>query len=92
LWRRSIRIEPVAPTFNVNEKGKLKMVKKTVLGTTVIALVLGLSACGGNDTQTTVKTTETQGQQLLDLREAYDKGVITESEYKKTKNEILKQH
>jgi uncharacterized membrane protein len=53
---------------------------------------MGLSACGGNDTQTTVKTTETQGKQLLDLKEAYDKGVISESEYKKTKNEILKQN
>ena len=49
------------------------------------ALVLGLSGCGGNDTQTTVKTTETQGKQLLDLKEAYDKGVITENEYERTK-------
>ena len=48
--------------------------------------------CGGNDTQTTIKTTETQGKQLLDLKEAYDNGVISESEYKRTKNEILKQN
>jgi len=68
------------------------MIEKTVLLASVMALALGLSACGGNDTQTTVKTTETQGKQLLDLKEAYDKGVISESEYKKTKNEILKQH
>lgn len=50
-----------------------------------------LPGCGGNDTQTTIKTTETQGKQLLDLKEAFDKGVISESEYKRTKNEILKQ-
>jgi len=68
------------------------MIKKTVLLASVMALALGLSACGGSDTQTTVKTTETQGKQLLDLKEAYDKGVISESEYKKTKNEILKQN
>ena len=67
------------------------MLKKSVLIVAVIALTAGLAACGGNDTQTTVKTTETQGQQLLDLKEAYDKGVITESEYKRTKNEILHQ-
>jgi uncharacterized membrane protein len=67
------------------------MLKKSVLLVAVIALTAGLAACGGNDTQTTVKTTETQGQQLLDLKEAYDKGVITESEYKRTKNEILHQ-
>ena len=67
------------------------MLNKSVLLATVFALTAGLTACGGNDTQTTVKTTETQGQQLLDLKEAYDKGVITENEYKRTKNEILNQ-
>ncbi|MEZ5573474.1 MAG: SHOCT domain-containing protein [Halioglobus sp.] len=67
------------------------MLKKTVLSATALALVIGLSGCGGNDTQTTVKTTETQGKQLLDLKEAYDKGVISESEYNRTKNDILKQ-
>lgn len=67
------------------------MLKRAVSSATVVVLLLGLSGCGGNDTQTTVKTTETQGKQLLDLKEAYDKGVITESEYKRTKNEILDQ-
>jgi uncharacterized membrane protein len=61
---------------------------KALLGATVIAMVLSLSACGGSTT--TVKQTETQGQQLLDLKEAFDKGVITEKEYKKTKDKILK--
>ncbi|MCB1841882.1 MAG: SHOCT domain-containing protein, partial [Halioglobus sp.] len=35
--------------------------------------------------------TDTQGQQLLDLKEAYDKGVISEKEYKRAKSKILKQ-
>ena len=64
------------------------MLNKSILGAAVIAVVLGLSACGGSTT--TVKQTETQGQQLLDLKEAYDKGVITEKEYNKTKSQILK--
>ena len=68
------------------------MLKKTVPGVIAIALLMGLAGCGGNDTQTTVKTTETQGKQLLDLKEAYDRGVITESEYKRTKNRILNQN
>ncbi len=68
------------------------MLKKMSLSATVLALVVGLSGCGGNDTQTVVKTTETQGKQLLDLKAAYDQGVISESEYKRTKNEILKQN
>ncbi len=68
------------------------MMKKMVLLASVMTLVFGLTACGGNDTQTTVKTTETQGKQLLDLKEAYDKGVITQKEYERTKEEILEQN
>ena len=64
------------------------MLNKTILGATVIALALGLGACGGSTT--TVKQTETQGQQLMDLKEAYDSGVISEKEYEATKKKILK--
>ncbi|MEP4486620.1 MAG: SHOCT domain-containing protein [Halioglobus sp.] len=64
------------------------MSNKTLLAAVVVALSLGLTACGGSTT--TVKQTETQGQQLLDLQEAYDKGVITEKEYNSTKKKILK--
>ena len=68
------------------------MLKKTVLIAGVILALGTLHGCGGNDTQTTVQTTGTQGQQLLDLKKAYDEGVITEKEYHRTKNEILKQN
>jgi uncharacterized membrane protein len=63
------------------------MLNKTILGATVIALSLTLAACGSS---TTVKQTETQGQQLMDLKEAYDTGVISEKEYNNTKKKILK--
>ena len=57
----------------------------------IAVLTLGLSACGSStETKTVVQQKETQGQQLLDLKEAHDKGVITDSEYNRTKNEILK--
>lgn len=64
------------------------MFSKTLLGAAVVALSLGLAACGGSNT--TVQQTETQGQQLMDLKEAYDSGVITEREYNETKQKILK--
>ena len=64
------------------------MLNKTIIGAAMIAVVLSLSACGGSTT--TVKQTETQGQQLIDLKEAYDNGIITEKEYNKTKERILK--
>lgn len=66
--------------------------KKILMSATALVLMLSLAGCGGTDTQTTVKTTETQGKQLLDLKEAYDQGVITEKEYEKTKEEILDQN
>ena len=65
------------------------MLKKSVVAATLLAMTMGLSACGSS-TKTVVAQKETQGKQLLDLQEAYDKGVITESEYKKTKDKILK--
>lgn len=67
------------------------MMKKFVLSAAVVALTLGLGGCGGSDTRTTVQSKETQGKQLLDLKEAYDKGVITEKEYENTKEDILDQ-
>jgi hypothetical protein len=60
---------------------------KSILGATIIALALSVTACGSS---TTVKQTETQGQQLMDLKDAYDKGVITEKEYNSTKKKRLK--
>ncbi|MDH4042685.1 MAG: SHOCT domain-containing protein [Gammaproteobacteria bacterium] len=66
------------------------MFKKSILAASVIALTLGLSACGGGGATTKVDARGTQGQQLLDLKEAYDKGVINEKEYNKTKERILK--
>ena len=67
------------------------MLNKVVLSLSVFALVLGLTGCGGSDTKTTVHSRETQGKQLLDLKEAYDNGVITEKEYENTKDDILDQ-
>ena len=66
------------------------MCKKLIIASSILVLTMGLSACGGGSTTTKVETTGTQGQQLLDLKKALDQGVITESEYKRTKSKILK--
>ncbi|GAB5450998.1 MAG: hypothetical protein Hals2KO_13260 [Halioglobus sp.] len=66
------------------------MIKQTLIGAAIIALAINLTGCGSS-TKTTVQNTETQGQQLMDLKEAYDKGVISEKEYKRAKKEILDQ-
>jgi len=52
----------------------------------------GLWGCGGGggaEVQTTT-TTITAGQELIDLKAAYDKGVITKDQYETQKKKILK--
>ena len=66
------------------------MFKRLIIASSILAFSMGLSACGGGSTTTKVENTGTQGQQLLDLKKALDQGVITESEYKRTKKNILK--
>ena len=63
----------------------------------LIMIVLSLSSCGclsggkGGEAQVenTTRTT-TLGQELQDLDAAYQKGIITEKEYKKKKKQLLK--
>ncbi len=67
------------------------MLKKRL---TLIALstcfVLGLSGCGGGGAKVeAVSTTTTMGQELQDLEAAYQKGIITESEYNSGKKNIM---
>ena len=60
----------------------------------VMALVLATSVagCGGGgaktQTQTDIRTTTT-GQELMDLKKAYDSGAITEKEYERQRKKIL---
>jgi len=65
------------------------MFRTAIIVAGVVALTLGLSACGGGGATTKVEARGTQGQQLLDLKEAYDKGVITAEEYEDAKEKIL---
>jgi hypothetical protein len=49
-------------------------------------------ACSGGGARTEVRATSvTTGEQLTDLKKAYDQGVITQSEYEKKRREILAQ-
>lgn len=61
----------------------------------VIALATGIGGCcggGGSDVKTENKNiTTTLGTELQDLKDAYDRGIISEKEYKEAKEKILKQ-
>jgi uncharacterized membrane protein len=50
---------------------------------------VGFIGCGGGGAQVKAKQTTT-GQELIDLDKAYKEGIITEKEYKNSKDKILK--
>ncbi len=55
-------------------------------------LIVGITACGGGgaEVQSHVTTT-TVGQQLIDLKKAYDSGAMTQQEYEQQRKKILDQ-
>ena len=62
---------------------------RTLAAALVLSLAAApLAACGS--TSTTQVDTATTGQQLIDLKAAYDQGVISKSEYERKRKEILR--
>ena len=54
----------------------------------LVTLSLTLAGCGGGDTTVKAETTTT-GQELMDLKKAYEAGAISEREYEKQREKIL---
>ncbi|MFH0997560.1 MAG: SHOCT domain-containing protein [Pseudomonadota bacterium] len=65
------------------------------VGMVMLAMVGIGGCCGGGTTVkeevTTTTTTTTLGDELKALKDAYDKGIITEKEYNTSKEKIIKQ-
>lgn len=59
--------------------------------TGVLCLSFMLAGClslGGGDE--TIQQTTTTGQELIDLKAAFDKGIITERQYEQQKEKLLR--
>ena len=54
-----------------------------------LSMMLAVSACGSSS-ETRVQT-QTMGQQLIDLKRAYDAGIISKSEYEAKRKAVLRQ-
>ncbi len=70
------------------------MRKQIVIGLITMLLVcFTLTSCGGGGAKVESQvSTQTLGQQLIDLEKAYKEGVITEKEYKKAKEGLLEKY
>ncbi len=68
----------------------MKIFKATIL-VLLLGAALAFGGCGGGDTQVKASST-TMGQELQDLKKAFDEGIITEKEYNNAKKEILKKY
>ncbi len=56
----------------------------------MLCLSFLLAGCGGGGARSeTAITTKTKGQELIDLKEAYDKGAISQDEYEDLKSEVM---
>jgi hypothetical protein len=64
----------------------MSMKRSVALGVMLAALVL--AGCAVTETRTT-NARPTAGQELIDLKAALDKGVITQGEYDQKKAQIL---
>lgn len=64
---------------------------KRIAAAAAVASALILPGCGGGGASVqTTTTTVSLGQQLIDLKNARDKGSITQSEYNKMRDDIIK--
>lgn len=57
----------------------------------LLAASLGLTACGGGGANVTATST-TMGQELQDLEESREKGLLTDKEYDSARKAILKRY
>jgi hypothetical protein len=63
---------------------------RILLFASALLLALTLSGCGGDETVIKNVSQQSTGQQLLSLKEALDKGIITQDQYEQQKAVILK--
>jgi hypothetical protein len=56
-----------------------------------LTLGIGFIGCGGGGGAKVRARQSTTGQELIDIDKAYKDGLITEKEYKKSKEKILKE-
>ncbi len=67
----------------------MKYLSVLIVAGLIVIAGFNLTGCGGGGAEIKASST-TLGQELIDLQEAFDKGVITEEEFNKSKKRLLK--
>jgi hypothetical protein len=58
----------------------------------VMIVAMGVAGCGGGGAEVKTQSySTTLGQELKDLEEAYQKGILTEKQYKEAKEKLIEQ-
>jgi hypothetical protein len=66
-------------------------IRRVFIASVVLVFAIGLQGCGGGGATTETEiSTQTLGQELIDLKKAYDSGVITKREYEKARERLIK--
>ena len=68
---------------------------KRIFALFIVALIvvsMGITGCGRKQTTTVQSTNTTLGQELVDLQQAYEKGIINEKEYEDLKKQAMKKY
>ena len=58
----------------------------------ILSVGLTTTGCGRKATVTVETTNTTLGQELVDLQQAYEKGIITEKDFKDLKAKAIKKY
>lgn len=64
------------------------MLRKACLALICSVALVSLTACGGAEVKSEITTT-TKGQQLLDLKHAFDAGAMTKDEYERERLKVI---
>lgn len=67
----------------------MKNILSIAMALTAVTLLSGCAGAAFNKVSVTANRHITIGQELIDLKEAHDKGIISDTEYMQTKQEIL---
>jgi uncharacterized membrane protein len=79
----------ISVSIQIVQLGESMNAMKAIMAALGVVAALSISACSGDTDVRTHTNATTVGQELLDLKKAYDTGVITEDEYEHKREEIL---